>query len=294
MFTRSLPSSTGANPDTSAAAPIDDKLKREAEAICWRPGQPCGKVKRAAEAIASALAKSEPEAICWRPGQPCGKAKRDAEAEAEAICWRPGQPCGKAKREANALAEAAAETLASLESPEQVQGLEKPTYDLPSFQDSNPSPHSTTCDMLSRSSARSAQGLLRNATSTSSSTSAEIRRSFASVQSDIFKPTKYGSKYTVTLIPGDGIGAEITESVKTVFKADNVPIEWEQVDVSGLESGAKHSEELFRESIASLKRNKIGLKGILHTPVDRSGHQSFNVALRQELDIYASVVLIKN
>jgi isocitrate dehydrogenase (NAD+) len=64
--------------------------------------------------------------------------------------------------------------------------------------------------------------------------------------------------------------------------------------VSGVETGNKHSEELFRESIASLKRNKVGLKGILHTPVERSGHQSFNVALRQELDIYASLVLLKN
>ncbi|MCJ1350531.1 MAG: isocitrate dehydrogenase (NAD(+)) idh1 [Icmadophila ericetorum] len=116
----------------------------------------------------------------------------------------------------------------------------------------------------------------------------------ATVQADIFKPTKFGGKYTVTLIPGDGIGAEVAESVKTIFKADNVPIEWEQVDVTGVDTGDKHSEELFRDSIASLKRNKIGLKGILHTPVERSGHQSFNVALRQELDIYASVVLIKN
>ena len=98
----------------------------------------------------------------------------------------------------------------------------------------------------------------------------------------------------MTLIPGDGIGAEVAESVKTVFKADNVPVEWEQVDVSGVESGDKHSEDLFRESIASLKRNKLGLKGILHTPIERSGHQSFNVAMRQELDIYASIVLIKN
>ncbi len=73
-----------------------------------------------------------------------------------------------------------------------------------------------------------------------------------------------------------------------------MPIEFEQVDVSGVDTGDKHSEELFHESIASLKRNKLGLKGILHTPIERSGHQSFNVALRQELDIYASVVLIKN
>ena len=63
-------------------------------------------------------------------------------------------------------------------------------------------------------------------------------------------------------IAGDGIGAEVAESVKTIFKADNVPIEWEQVDVSGVDTGVKHREELFRESIASLKRNKIGLKGV--------------------------------
>ncbi|KAB8336926.1 hypothetical protein FH972_021231 [Carpinus fangiana] len=116
----------------------------------------------------------------------------------------------------------------------------------------------------------------------------------ATVQSDIFKPSKFGGKYTVTMIPGDGIGREVSESVREIFKADNVPIEWEQVDVSGMETGDKHAEELFKESIASLKRNKLGLKGILHTPVSRSGHSSFNVALRQELDIYASIVLIKN
>ncbi|KAG0158749.1 hypothetical protein PDIDSM_6268 [Penicillium digitatum] len=122
-------------------------------------------------------------------------------------------------------------------------------------------------------------------------------RTFASVQSDIFKPTKYGAVLILASShPSrrDGIGAEVAESVKTIFKADNVPIEWEQVDVSGVDAGNKHSEELFRESLASLKRNKLGLKGILHTPIERSGHQSFNVALRQELDIYASISLIKN
>lgn len=139
------------------------------------------------------------------------------------------------------------------------------------------------------------QALLRRAAGAGSLVHSSIpARSFASVQSDIFKPTKYGGKYTVTLIPGDGIGAEVAESVKTIFKADNVPIEWEQVDVSGVDTGNKHSEELFKESIASLRRNKLGLKGILFTPVERSGHQSFNVALRQELDIFASIVLIKN
>ncbi|BCR84977.1 isocitrate dehydrogenase (NAD(+)) IDH1 [Aspergillus chevalieri] len=149
--------------------------------------------------------------------------------------------------------------------------------------------------MFSLRTAQPAQSFLRRATASTSFVRSSIpARSFASVQSDIFKPTKYGGKYTVTLIPGDGIGAEVSESVKTIFKADNVPIEWEQVDVSGVDTGNKHSEELFKESIASLRRNKLGLKGILFTPVERSGHQSFNVALRQELDIYASIVLIKN
>ncbi|KAG6278945.1 isocitrate dehydrogenase (NAD(+)) idh1 [Claviceps purpurea] len=142
--------------------------------------------------------------------------------------------------------------------------------------------------MLSRGSARTAQ-LLRGAAGQH-----QVARSFATVQSDIFKPSKFGGKYTVTLIPGDGIGAEVAESVKTIFKADNVPIDWEQIEVSGMIDGAGRTEDAFRESVASLKRNKLGLKGILHTPISRSGHQSFNVAMRQELDIYASISLIKN
>lgn len=146
--------------------------------------------------------------------------------------------------------------------------------------------------MIPVKSARMAQKILR-ATKTRH-LQALTTRCYSTVQGDIFQPTKYGGKYTVTLIPGDGIGTEIVESVKTIFKADNVPVEWEQIDVTGVETGEKLSEDLFRESIASLKRNKLGLKGILHTPIERSGHQSFNVAMRQELDIYASIVLIKN
>jgi isocitrate dehydrogenase (NAD+) len=150
--------------------------------------------------------------------------------------------------------------------------------------------------MMSRGSLRTAETLRRAAVNPTLASSA---RSFATIQSDIFKPAKFGGKYTVTLIPGDGIGAEVAESVKTVFKADNVPIEWEQIEVSGLSTGtdaaaATRTEEAFRESVASLRRNKLGLKGILHTPMNRSGHSSFNVAMRQELDIYASISLIKN
>ncbi|CAG8573203.1 5358_t:CDS:2 [Paraglomus occultum] len=103
--------------------------------------------------------------------------------------------------------------------------------------------------------------------------------------------TKYGGKYTVTLIPGDGIGQETTSAVKTVFKAANVPVEWEQFDVTG----TSHEEDaLFKKSVESLKRNNVALKGILYTPITKLAHSSFNVSIRRNLDIYASLVLIKN
>ncbi|KAG9005752.1 isocitrate dehydrogenase (NAD(+)) idh1 [Tulasnella sp. JGI-2019a] len=104
-------------------------------------------------------------------------------------------------------------------------------------------------------------------------------------------PTKYGGVYTVTLIPGDGIGAEITDSVKEIFEHVNAPIEWEQYDVSGATPGG---EGIFKQAMESLQRNRVGLKGILYTPTDHAGHNSWNVAMRQQLDIYASVVLCKS
>jgi len=104
-------------------------------------------------------------------------------------------------------------------------------------------------------------------------------------------PTKYGGVYTVTLIPGDGIGEEITNSVKEIFEHVNAPIEWDQYNVSGETSAG---ESLFQEAVESMKRNKVGLKGILFTPLEQSGHISWNVAMRQQLDIYASVVVCKS
>ncbi|KAL8281536.1 hypothetical protein RQP46_006220 [Phenoliferia psychrophenolica] len=102
--------------------------------------------------------------------------------------------------------------------------------------------------------------------------------------------TKYAGVYSVTLIPGDGVGKEITQSVEEIFEHVNVPIEFERFDISGDTSA---DAALFKQSMDSLRRNKVGLKGILYTPVERSGHTSWNVAMRQQLDIYASVSLCK-
>ncbi len=66
------------------------------------------------------------------------------------------------------------------------------------------------------------------------------------------------SPIQVTLIPGDGIGNEITQSVKDIFEYVNAPIEWEQYNVSGVSS---EGEELFKQALESLRRNRVGLKG---------------------------------
>jgi isocitrate dehydrogenase (NAD+) len=92
---------------------------------------------------------------------------------------------------------------------------------------------------------------------------------------------------TVTLIPGDGTGPEVTDSVKEVFEALGVDIEWEVV-----EAGEKVMEEegtpLPDSVLESIRRNKVALKGPLTTPVG-TGFRSVNVALRKELDLYANV-----
>ncbi|KAG0365692.1 isocitrate dehydrogenase (NAD(+)) idh1 [Gamsiella multidivaricata] len=103
--------------------------------------------------------------------------------------------------------------------------------------------------------------------------------------------SKLGGRYTVTLIPGDGVGQEIAAAVKTIFKAANVPVDWEQFDVSGYTSAGDNT---FQQSVESLRRNKVGLKGILYTPVSSLDHSSFNVTIRKDLDMYASLVLCKN
>jgi len=117
-----------------------------------------------------------------------------------------------------------------------------------------------------------------------------VVRGMATTAEERRLPSKFGGKYTVTLIPGDGIGKELTNSVKEIFDTLKVPVQFEQHDVSGETPGG---DELFQQAMESLKRNKVGLKGILFTPADASGHNSWNVAMRQTLDIYASVVVCK-
>jgi len=92
---------------------------------------------------------------------------------------------------------------------------------------------------------------------------------------------------TVTLIPGDGIGPEISAAVQKIFAAADVPIKWESVDVTPVRK-PDGSFGIPQESIDSVNKHGVGLKGPLMTPVGK-GHRSLNLALRKELDLYANV-----
>ena len=93
--------------------------------------------------------------------------------------------------------------------------------------------------------------------------------------------------YQVTLIPGDGIGPEVSEAARRVIDATGVPIEWE-VREAGLTALESQGDVLPEETLDSMKRNKVGLKGPMTTPIG-SGFRSVNVGLRQALGLYANL-----
>ena len=95
------------------------------------------------------------------------------------------------------------------------------------------------------------------------------------------------SKHKVTLIPGDGIGPEVTEAVKKVIAAAGVEIGWETVN-AGTNVMDEYGTPLPEEVLESIKRNKVALKGPITTPVG-SGFRSVNVAIRQQLDLYINL-----
>ena len=93
--------------------------------------------------------------------------------------------------------------------------------------------------------------------------------------------------YTITLIPGDGTGPELTEAARRVIDATGVKINWEVHD-AGVDVIDKFGTPLPEEVLESIRRNKVALKGPITTPIG-TGFRSVNVALRHALDLYACV-----
>jgi len=98
-------------------------------------------------------------------------------------------------------------------------------------------------------------------------------------------------KHTITLIPGDGIGPEIVAATVRVIEATGVDIEWE-THILGAQAQEKFDTTLPEETIESIKRNKVALKGPQMTPIGK-GFTSVNVGLRKALDLYANVRPVK-
>lgn len=96
-----------------------------------------------------------------------------------------------------------------------------------------------------------------------------------------------GNRLTVALIPGDGIGPEIAVAVQKVFAAANVPVDWEEVNVSPVIT-ATGKTAIPESSLSVIKQCRYGLKGPLATPIGR-GHVSLNLTLRRALNLYANV-----
>ncbi|CAI5533086.1 unnamed protein product [Closterium sp. Naga37s-1] len=94
-------------------------------------------------------------------------------------------------------------------------------------------------------------------------------------------------KRVVTLFPGDGIGPEIAVAVKQVFAAAGVPVEWEEQAI-GTSVDPRTNSFVTLESLESVRRNGVGLKGPMTTPIGK-GFRSLNLTLRKELGLFANV-----
>jgi isocitrate dehydrogenase (NAD+) len=96
----------------------------------------------------------------------------------------------------------------------------------------------------------------------------------------------------VTLIPGDGIGPEVTAATVEVIEAAGAAIAWEEIRAHPT-VGRRQGDSQADPVVQSIQRNRVGLKGPLTTPVG-GGHRSINVALRKALDLYANLRPVKS
>jgi isocitrate dehydrogenase (NAD+) len=98
--------------------------------------------------------------------------------------------------------------------------------------------------------------------------------------------------HKVTLIPGDGIGPEVTNAAVRIIDASGVKIDWEPFS-AGAEAFAKYGEYIPKELTESIERTGLGLKGPVTTPIG-GGFSSINVALRKQFELFANFRPIRN
>src|SRR5712692_2484543 len=95
------------------------------------------------------------------------------------------------------------------------------------------------------------------------------------------------AQHKITLLPGDGIGPEVTASVVAIIECAGVQVQWEKYSV-GSEALSRFGDPLPQDVLDSILRNKVALKGPVTTPIG-TGFSSINVRLRKTLDLYANL-----
>src|SRR5271169_912216 len=102
-------------------------------------------------------------------------------------------------------------------------------------------------------------------------------------------------KHKVTLLPGEGIGPEVSAAVRRVLEASGAQIEWEVLEAraENTDKGTTGAEVLNNAAIESVRRNRVALKGPMATAI-AGGARSVNVALRKSLELYANLRPVKN
>ncbi|KAM4810508.1 isocitrate dehydrogenase [NAD] subunit beta, mitochondrial isoform 2-T2 [Rhinophrynus dorsalis] len=127
--------------------------------------------------------------------------------------------------------------------------------------------------------------LIRRSLSTSSIFQQAARNQVEGVKSE--------GAFHVTMIPGDGVGPELMHSVKEVFKAADVPVEFDEHHLSEVQNMA--SQEKLDEVLTSMRANKVAIKGKIHTPMEYKGElASYEMRLRRKLDLFANVVHVNS
>src|SRR5712691_2039480 len=98
--------------------------------------------------------------------------------------------------------------------------------------------------------------------------------------------------HQVVLVPGDGIGPEVTAAVRRILTAASAPIEWIE-HVAGLAAIERGLDALPPDTLEAIRKHEVALKGPCTTPIGE-GFVSINVRLRKELDLYAAVRPVRN
>jgi isocitrate dehydrogenase (NAD+) len=101
------------------------------------------------------------------------------------------------------------------------------------------------------------------------------------------------AKHTIVLIPGDGIGPEVTSATRRVLEAAGLDVQWVELPAGATAVEHGYEDVLPQETLAAIRTHKVALKGPVTTPVGK-GFRSVNVQLRQTLDLYAAVRPVRN